>query len=180
MRKIVPVLLASGAVVALAIVGSGAIAAAPAKKMADGWGRVASGSSSAAKAAAAAPAAPAGARHLVLYAKHLRETFVDLGKKGESTGDSDFFEESVWNAARTVRVGQDAVECRLGIRTFNCVGTLVVFKRGKIQVAGDFFADKDNVIPVVGGTGAFAGVGGQMSVADISPKWTRFDIYLTR
>jgi hypothetical protein len=179
MRKMVTIAVAAGALVALAVLGAGAFAASPGKHAGQGWARVASGSA-ASSAAAAAAADTNGTEHLVFFARTAREDFVDVGASGESTGDSVFFEDVVWNASRTARVGKDSVECRLGIRTFNCAGTLLIFGKGKLQVDGAFFADRDSVIPVTGGTGTFAGAGGQMVVTDISANTTRYDIFLER
>jgi hypothetical protein len=175
MRKIVAVMVIAGALVALAILGTGAMAAPAAKHAGHGWARVASGD-----AAKAAAAAPAHSQHLVLFARQVRETLVDVGPSGESTGDSDFFEEVLRNAARTATAGQSAVECRIGIRTFNCAGTLLLFGKGKIVAEGAFFAQRDSVIPVTGGTGDFAGVGGQLEVTGVSANVTRYDLWLTR
>jgi hypothetical protein len=175
MRKIVSVAIVAGALVALGILGAAALAGPSAKHTGHGWARVAG-----IGAAANAAAAPAHAVHLVLYARLVREDFVDVGTQGESTGDSDFFEEVIWNAGQTARVGQDAVECRLGIRTFNCAGTLLLFGRGKIQVEGAFFGERDSVIPITGGTRNFAGVGGQMVVTNINSSLSRYDLWLVR
>jgi allene oxide cyclase len=176
MRKILVLTVLAIALVAVAVVGVAAGAAPSAKKQLRGWARIAAHSS----ATAAAPVSGRGSEHLVLYAKTARQAVVDNGATGESTGDSFFFEESIWNQARTDRVGRDAVECVVGIRTFNCNGTLVLRDRGKIQVTGGFFSDADSTIPVTGGTGEFAGVGGALVVTDVSNNATRFDLYLTR
>jgi hypothetical protein len=176
MRKVVAITVTVGALVALAILGTGAMASAPAAKhAAHGWARAAS--SDAAKAAAATPA---HSQHLVLFAREVRDVFVDAGTPGESPGDSDFFEEVIRNAARTATVGKSAVECRNGIRTFNCAGTLLLFGKGKILAEGAFFAERDSVIPVTGGTGDFAGVGGQLVVTGVGANVTRYDLWLTR
>jgi hypothetical protein len=176
MRKVVAITVTAGALVALAVLGAGAFAASSSGKHAGkGWARMAGGS---AAASAAAGASDNGTQHLVLFARSVREDFVDVGASGESTGDSVFFEDVVWNASRTARVGKDTVECRLGIRTFNCVGTLLLFGKGKIQVDGAFFADRDSVIPVTGGTGKFAGVSGQLVVTDVGANVTRYDLFI--
>jgi len=176
MRKLLVVLVAAGALVALGILGAGAFAAPSAKKATNGWGRVAAGPA----AAKAVAAASDDSRHLVVIARTLRERGVDLPPSGESTGDVFFFEEAIWNRARTKRIGTTAAECQLGIRTFNCEGTLLLFGRGKIQVDGNFFADRDSVIPVTGGTGHFAGVGGQMVITDLAGGASRYHLLLTR
>src|SRR4051812_4116070 len=82
MRKLLTVLVAAGALVALAIVGAGALASPSAKKAGHGFARASGGSAAVANAAAAAPD---GAEHIVLIAKQVRGEFVDLGASGEST-----------------------------------------------------------------------------------------------
>lgn len=176
MRKILVLSILAIALVAVAVVGAAAGAAPSAKKQLHGWARIAGDGSPAPPSAVA----QSGSQHLVFYAKTAREAFVDNGEAGESTGDSIFFEESIWNQARTQRVGRDAVECVIGIRTFNCTGTMVLRDRGKIQVSGALFSDRDSTIPVTGGTGEFIGVGGVLVVTDISNNVARFDFYLTR
>jgi hypothetical protein len=176
MRKIVAVTVVAGSLVALGILGAGALAAPSAKHAGQGWARVAGGSGAAKVTAVGGK----HVQHLVLFARTVREDFVDVGAPGESTGDSIFFEEVLRNAARTRNVGQSAVECRVGIRTFNCAGTLLLFGQGKITAEGAFFSERDSVIPVTGGTGTFAGVGGQLMVTDVSANVVRYDLWLVR
>ncbi|MDX6534254.1 MAG: hypothetical protein QOF68_1998 [Gaiellales bacterium] len=175
MRKLLAVLVAAGALVALAILGAGALAAPAAKKAPHGFGRAAVTDAAVAKAAAVAPD---GTEHIVLIAREVRAQDVDVPPAGESTGDSFFFEEALWNVGRTKQLGIDSAECRLGIRTFNCAGTLLLFGRGKIQVDGAFFFDRDATIPVTGGTGQFADVGGVMVITDISDTVQRYDLFV--
>jgi hypothetical protein len=78
-----------------------------------------------------------------------------------------------------MRVGKDAVECRFGIRTLNCSGTLLLFGRGKIQVEGAFLSESDAVIPVTGGSGQFADVDGQMFVRTLTDTTQRYDLFIT-
>ena len=96
-----------------------------------------------------------------------RETGVDVGAEGESTGDFFVGEETVYNSGGGKVIGEDTVRCEIGIRTFNCAGTIKLDGRGKIRVAGAFFGPRDVVIPITGGTQNFSGVGGQMKVFDL-------------
>ncbi|MDX6594118.1 MAG: Allene oxide cyclase [Gaiellales bacterium] len=175
MRKIVAVTVTTGALVALGILGAGALAAPSGKHAGQGWARAAGGDT-----AKVIAAGGKHAQHLVLFARTLREDFVNVGGSGEGTGDSIFFEEVLRNAARTRNVGTSAVECRIGIRTFNCAGTLLLFGKGKIMAQGALFDERDSVIPVTGGTGKFAGVGGQLMVTDVSANVVRYDLWLVR
>lgn len=108
-----------------------------------------------------------GGRTLALVAETERARGVDVGAKGESTGDFFIFEETLYNSRQSRVVGEDTIRCELGIRTFTCEGTIKVNKRGKIRVAGALFAPRDLVIPITGGTKDFRGVGGELEVFDL-------------
>jgi allene oxide cyclase len=177
MRKLVALVAVAGALVALAVVGAGAFASPSAKKAAHGWARAGAGSAAIAKAAAAAPD---GAEHIVLIAKEVRSAGVDAPPAGDSPGDTFFFEEVLWNQGRTMRVGRDAAHCTLGIRTIECGGTLLLAGRGKINVHGVLFGERDSVIPVTGGTGQFAHVDGVFVVTDINDTTARYDLFIER
>lgn len=176
MRKLLAILTAVGVLAALAIVGAGAFAASGAKKASHGFARP-GGAAAIAKAAAAAPE---GAEHIVLIAREVRSAGVDLPPTGDSAGDTAYFEEVLWNRARTTRVGRDAAHCTFGIRTFECGGTLLLAGRGKINVHGVLFADRDSVLPVTGGTGQFAHADGVFVVTNINDTTTRYDLFIER
>ena len=97
-----------------------------------------------------------------------REALVDVGPAGDSAGDFFIFEERVFDRSGTDLVGRDAVRCELGLRTFTCEATLRLNGKGSIRVAGTLFNERDNVFPVTGGTDAYQGVGGQLTVFELS------------
>jgi len=107
-----------------------------------------------------------------------REAFVDLAPAGDSAGDFFISEARIFDRSRLV--GKDAVRCELGLRTFTCEATLLVNGKGKIRVAGTLFAEQDNVLPVTGGTDAYEGVGGQLTIFNLPGGRTALVFHLTR
>ncbi|MEJ7707077.1 MAG: hypothetical protein WKF82_13525 [Nocardioidaceae bacterium] len=112
-------------------------------------------------------AAVSGNNTLLLVTRENRARMVDVGRQGFSTGDFFVFEETVYGARGRRVIGEDTVRCESGIRAFTCEATIRLDGRGKITVAGSFFARRDNVLPVTGGTQRFSGVDGQLKVFDL-------------
>lgn len=154
------------------------------------WTALASGSSSspvrhdtswpvaaapgAAKAAAQAARA-AGSDMIRVREVTVRGRDIDVGRAGESPGDYFVFESRLTH--KGVQVGRDSVRCMLGIRTFTCEGTFLMAGRGKIAVAGTLFSDgSDFRLPVIGGTGAFKGARGQMTVEEGRATFLAFEL----
>jgi hypothetical protein len=90
---------------------------------------------------------------------------LDVDPPGFSPGDVYLFGVKVFNEDRSKVVGRDAERCEVGFNTYSCAITVKLFGRGKIRADGAFF--EDNVIPVTGGTGKFAGVGGELHVFEL-------------
>jgi hypothetical protein len=136
---------------------------------------------------AAAESAAAGARAarrpgqtLAVVTREVRSAFVDLPPAGDSAGDFFLVEERVFDRTGTRPIGRDAVRCELGLRTFTCAATIEIDGKGKIRVAGTLFRDGDNVVPVTGGTGAYEGVGGELTVFDLAGGRTALVFHLVR
>jgi hypothetical protein len=88
--------------------------------------------------------------------------FTDVGKAGDSTGDILTFDQPLLNQ-QGERIGNNSGTC---IRTrvdhsFQCQWTLTM-ANGSIQVAGREFDQGTSTITIVGGTGQYAGISGQM------------------
>ncbi len=86
----------------------------------------------------------------------------DVDPPGFSPGDVYLSGVKVFNEKRSQVVGTDAEHFEVGFDTYSCQITIKLPGRGKIRADGAFF--EDNVIPVTGGTGEFAGVGGELHV----------------
>lgn len=151
---------------------SGRGAAVAQKSVHSAWhGVPATSVADARRRATAAPAArgavPDG-QTLIFVTHPGREVDIDIPPKGFGTGDFFWFEERVFDRTNTRQVGRDAVRCEAAIRTFQCEGTLLIKGKGKILISGVLFSDPDFTFAVVGGTGAYQGVGGELTVFDLA------------
>lgn len=86
----------------------------------------------------------------------------DLGEPGDSVGDVLTFDQPLLDEAGEP-IGNNSGVCvrtRVG-HSYQCQWTLT-FEDGTIQVAGRELEEGASMIPIVGGTGAYAGVSGEM------------------
>ncbi len=88
--------------------------------------------------------------------------FIDVGEAGDSVGDILVFDQPLLNE-REQKIGTNSGTC---IRTrvahsFQCQWTLT-FDNGSIQVAGREFDKGTSLLTIVGGTGQYAGISGDM------------------
>ncbi len=87
---------------------------------------------------------------------------VDTGEAGDSVGDILIFDQPLLDEQRKT-IGNNSGTC---LRTrvahsFQCQWTLT-FEQGSIQVAGREFDQGASSISIVGGTGRYAGISGDM------------------
>ncbi len=88
--------------------------------------------------------------------------FVDTGEPGDSAGDILVFDQPLLDEHEHL-IGTNSGTCirtRVGY-SFQCQWTLV-FKNGNIQVAGHELDQGASAISIVGGTGKYAGITGDM------------------
>lgn len=88
--------------------------------------------------------------------------FIDIGKPGDSPGDILVFDQPLLDE-QGKRLGTNSGTCirtRIG-HSFQCQWTLSM-EGGTIQVAGREFDQGTSDITIVGGTGKYAGITGQM------------------
>ncbi len=88
--------------------------------------------------------------------------FVDIGATGDSPGDMFVFDQPLLDE-HGQNIGNNSGVCirtRVG-HSLQCQWTLTL-DNGTIQVAGREFDSGTSSITIVGGTGAFAGITGQM------------------
>jgi hypothetical protein len=171
MRKLVLFVVAAMALAATAAL---AIAAGSSSSQPTfhGW------NSTARSAAESASAPPAGSHRIVVIEQEVRSAFVDVGAAGESPGDSFIFEGRLWNAGRTRVVGRDSGQCTIRIRSFHCNATAFLMGRGTITIDGATFGP--DLYAIVGGTGHFAGAGGELRVREAPHNMSRLTFYLVR
>jgi allene oxide cyclase len=99
--------------------------------------------------------------HVIEHAE--TDTTVDVGKKGDSTGDVLTFHNQVFDQRDQDPVGRDLGRCVRIVpgQSYECTWTTIL-RDGQITVDGPFY-DKDNsVLAITGGTGAYDRVRGQM------------------
>ena len=88
--------------------------------------------------------------------------FIDIGEPGDSLGDMFVFDQPLLDE-RNNSIGNNSGTCtrtRVG-HSFQCQWTLT-FDNGTIQVAGREFDKGASEITIVGGTGKYSGVTGEM------------------
>jgi hypothetical protein len=88
--------------------------------------------------------------------------FIDTGEPGDSVGDILVFDQPLLDEHHN-NIGNNSGSCirtRVG-HSFQCQWTLTL-DDGSIQVAGREFDQGTSVISIVGGTGRYSGIGGDM------------------
>ena len=88
--------------------------------------------------------------------------FIDTGESGDSVGDILVFDQPLLDEQHK-NIGNNSGTClrtRVG-HSFQCQWTLS-FDNGSIQVAGREFDQGTSAISIVGGTGSYAGISGDM------------------
>ena len=123
-----------------------------------------------------APAAADEVKELTLVERASTDTVTDTGAEGDSAGDILTFTNEVYDQANATQVGQDNGWC---VRTaagvaWECFWTTTL-KDGQITVEGPYYDDKDLVLAVTGGTGAYDGVRGEMKLHARDANGTAYD-----
>ncbi|MFB3116389.1 MAG: dirigent protein [Gammaproteobacteria bacterium] len=87
---------------------------------------------------------------------------IDLGEPGDSVGDILTFDQPLLNEDMK-QVGNNSGKCirTLVEHSFQCQWTLT-FENGSIQVAGREFDQGTSTLSIVGGTGKYSGITGEM------------------
>ncbi len=141
-------------------------AAAPSSSRQRGWAKPSTSNAAAAATAAAEAAAKAkDVTRLVLIARFVEETLVDVPPVGqENVGDSFLFTEDLLTPAGRA-VGHDQVRCTLMFRQeVFCEASAVLNGRDEIVAEGVIGAEQRPVLAVVGGTGRFRNARGQVFI----------------
>jgi len=97
------------------------------------------------------------------------EAFVDNGPQGESVGDFFIFRERLLDPGTRAHVGSLSVQCTLtfgATEASECLGTAILFDRGKITLAGNAPNYPRFAVAITGGTLEFRGARGQAFVND--------------
>jgi allene oxide cyclase len=115
-------------------------------------------------------------QQLTVVERATTDTVTDTGAEGDSAGDVLTFANEVYDQANKTVVGRDNGWC---IRTvagsaWECFWTLTL-NDGQITVEGPFYDDKESVLAVTGGTGAYAGARGEMKLHARDAQGSAYD-----
>ena len=104
------------------------------------------------------------------------DTITDTGDADDSVGDILTFANEVYDEANTTKVGSDNGYC---VRTvvgsaWECFWTIMLTD-GQITVEGPFYDAADSVLAITGGTGAYSGAQGEMSLHARNTDGTEYD-----
>jgi allene oxide cyclase len=108
------------------------------------------------------------------------QSVTDTGETGDSVGDILTFSNEVYDDANEQKVGRDSGYC---IRTivgqqWDCYWTLYL-DGGQIVVHGPFYDVGDSVMAIIGGTGEYAGAGGEMKLSARNSEATEYNFIYT-
>jgi hypothetical protein len=122
------------------------------------------------------PSASAGNTTLKLVERATTDAVTDLGAKDDSAGDLLTFANEIYDEGNAKAVGSDTGWCIRTVagKSWECFWTLSLAD-GQITVHGPFLDAGDSVLAVTGGTGAYAGVRGEMKLHARNPEGTEYD-----
>ena len=113
---------------------------------------------------------------LTVVERATTDVVTDTGAEGDSVGDILTFANEVYDESNATRVGQDNGWCmRTAVgKAWECFWTLTL-DQGQITVAGPFYDAGDSMLAVTGGTGAYAGVRGEMKLHARDAQGSAYD-----
>ena len=122
---------------------------------------------------------PAAAQESLVLIEHVTdEQVVDLGDEGDTVGDTLVFSNELYDDQNANMVGRSHGSCMRTVvgESWDCTFTSTL-ENGSLVVTGPFFDDGTGSFAITGGTGDYAGAGGQMSLQASasstaeSPEW---------
>jgi allene oxide cyclase len=104
------------------------------------------------------------------------DVVTDTGEEGDTVGDILTFANEVYDEADAEQVGTDNGYCFRTVApgAWECAWT-VTLADGSITVQGPFNDTGDSILAITGGTGAYAGAHGQMTLSFHNEEGTAFD-----
>ena len=104
------------------------------------------------------------------------DTVTDIGDKGDTVGDVLTFANEIFDDTNTTQVGTNNGWCiRTAVgKAWECFWTMML-SDGQIMVEGPFLDSGDSVLAITGGTGAYAGVRGEMGLHARNPEGSEYD-----
>jgi len=128
-------------------------------------------------AAAALSCTQAIAAEQLTVVEHAKsDATAHIGAKEDNRGDVLTWTNDVFDVSDKVKVGTDQGFCiRVAAgKAYECSWTTTL-AGGQIMVEGPFYDAGDSVLAVTGGTGKYAGAGGQMTLHARDAKGTEYD-----
>ena len=103
-------------------------------------------------------------------------TSVHAGPKADNLGDMLTFANEVFDQSNKTKVGSDQGYCVRVVlgKSYECHWTLFL-PGGQIVVDGPFFADDDSTLAIIGGTGAYRRVRGEMRLHARDAQGSSYD-----
>ncbi|MGQ0603904.1 MAG: allene oxide cyclase family protein [Anaerolineales bacterium] len=104
------------------------------------------------------------------------DAVLDIGAKGDSTGDILTFGNEIYDADNKNKLGTNNGWCVRTVvgKAWECFWTLTL-QDGQITVAGPFTDGKDSVLAVTGGTGKYQNTKGEMLLHSRDAQGTAYD-----
>jgi len=106
-----------------------------------------------------------------ITSREVKNTRIDVGKRGLSSGDVEIMRALLYNTRVTPKpIGHAEIVCTFIVKTSrNCSGTYFLPK-GKIVIAGPIFYRQLFEVAVVGGTGLYDNVRGSLTVTSLGKR----------
>ena len=123
-----------------------------------------------------AAASAADMDKIVLVERAATDVVTDTGEAGDSVGDILTFANEVYDEANATMKGTDNGWCVRTVvgKAWECFWTRTLAD-GQITVAGPFLDAGDSVLAITGGTGAYAGAGGEMQLHARNDEGSEYD-----
>lgn len=121
-------------------------------------------------------AAPASAHTVKLVERATSDTVTDTGAKDDSAGDILTFANELYDADNKTKVGSDNGYCfrTAAGKAWECAWTNTL-EGGQINVAGPFLDGQDSTMAIVGGTGKYQRIHGEMQLHARDAKGSEYD-----
>jgi allene oxide cyclase len=124
----------------------------------------------------AVAASAADMERLALVERAATDVVTDTGASGDTVGDILTFANEVYDEANATMLGTDNGWCVRTVvgKAWECFWTMSLAD-GQITVEGPFLDAGDSTLAITGGTGAYAGVSGEMKLHARNDKGSEYD-----
>ncbi|MEN6543063.1 allene oxide cyclase family protein [Parvibaculum sp.] len=121
-------------------------------------------------------ASEGGEKKIVVVERATTDATLDLGAKGDSTGDILTFANEVFDKENKEKVGTDNGYCVRTVagKAWECNWTLTLAK-GQITAEGPFLDAGDSMLSITGGTGEYAHAHGDLLLHARNAQGSEYD-----